>query len=282
MKFNIIGSGGCVSLPKPLCGCPVCIEARAKGFPYARCGCSLYLEDARLLVDTPEDIGAALNHAGIRAVDAVLYTHWDPDHTLGIRIFEQLRLEWLDYFEGKKPESPVAVYADSEVMDDLIAIRNKHGSFLAYYQHMGLVTPQVLDRPLMLGDIKITSVRVPEGQAVSVFVFEQSGSKLVYAPCDCKPFPDDPAVMDADVLILGNTFVGDVLKDGRIIGDDHLLRKELHSFEDALAIKNATKAKRMIITHLEEDWGKGYDDYLALEAHYPGVRFAFDGMKIEV
>ncbi len=31
MKFIIVGSGGCVSLPKPLCNCEVCKEARVKG-----------------------------------------------------------------------------------------------------------------------------------------------------------------------------------------------------------------------------------------------------------
>ncbi len=36
MKFEIIGSGGCVTLPKPLCGCNVCQEARVKGIPYSR------------------------------------------------------------------------------------------------------------------------------------------------------------------------------------------------------------------------------------------------------
>ncbi|HAK43973.1 MAG TPA: MBL fold metallo-hydrolase, partial [Clostridium sp.] len=34
MNFKIIGSGGCVALPKPLCYCRVCMEARKKGNPY--------------------------------------------------------------------------------------------------------------------------------------------------------------------------------------------------------------------------------------------------------
>ena len=60
MKFIIIGSGGCVCLPKPLCQCKICVEARHKGGQYKRYSCSLYLEDASLLVDTPEDIAHAL------------------------------------------------------------------------------------------------------------------------------------------------------------------------------------------------------------------------------
>ena len=34
------------------------------------------------------------------------------------------------------------------------------------------------------------------------------------------------------------------------------------------------------MTHLEEDWGKSFDDYKQLEEVYPNVRFAYDGMEI--
>lgn len=95
MRLKIIGSGGCVSTPRPLCQCNICIEAREKGFPYARCGCSLYIEDANILIDTPEDIADALNHADIKEVEYLLYSHIDPDHTMGMRVIEQLRLDWL-------------------------------------------------------------------------------------------------------------------------------------------------------------------------------------------
>ena len=48
MRFVILGSSGCVSLPRPLCRCIVCEEARDKGALYARRGCSMYLQDAHL------------------------------------------------------------------------------------------------------------------------------------------------------------------------------------------------------------------------------------------
>ena len=93
LRFTFIGSGGCVSLPKPLCQCRVCVEAREKGGRYKRHSCSLYLDVASLLIDTPEDIVHALNAADIRSVDRILYSHRDPDHTMGMRVIEQLRLE---------------------------------------------------------------------------------------------------------------------------------------------------------------------------------------------
>jgi len=111
MKFIVVGSGGRVCTPKPLCQGEVCVQAREKGYLYARCGYTLYLEDAALLVDTPEDIAVALNNADIKSANSIMYSHWDPDHTLRMRIIEQLRLEWLDFYENIKPQNPITVYA---------------------------------------------------------------------------------------------------------------------------------------------------------------------------
>ena len=158
MKFVITGSGGCVCTPKPLCQCNVCVEARKKGYPYKRCGCSLFLEDASLLVDTPEDIAIAINNADIKKIDNILYGHWDPDHTLGMRIMEQLRLEWLDYFDKIKPESPISIFARADVMSDINQIRSKYGSLLDYYENMGLIIRTTVDSNIIINDIKITFV----------------------------------------------------------------------------------------------------------------------------
>ena len=280
MRFTIIGSGGCVCTPKPLCQCKVCVQARKKGYPYARCGCSLFLEDISLLVDTPEDIAIALNNADIRSINTIIYSHWDPDHTLGMRIMEQLRLEWLDYYENIKPDNPIVVYADTNVLQDLNGIRSKYGSIMDYYECMGLIKRQAVEKSIKIENIKISFLTVPQNKAVSIFVFESNGQKLIYAPCDCIPFPDDELLYNADILVIGNTFIGEVLKNGKVITDEHPLRKELHSFEDVLRIKETLNINRVVITHIEEDWGKTYDDYVALERKYQDIQFAFDGLKI--
>lgn len=282
MKFIITGSGGCVCTPKPLCQCNVCVEARKKGYPYKRCGCSLFLEDISLLVDTPEDIAIAINNADIRNIDYIVYSHWDPDHTLGMRIVEQLRLEWLDYYDNIKPEKPINIFARPDVMSDVNQIRSKYGSLLDYYEHMGLIIRTIVDSYIEINDIRITFVPVPSSKAVSVFVFESNGKKLVYAPCDCLPFPTDGIIENADLLIIGNTYIGNVLKNGRIITDAHPLHNELHSMGDLLKIAGEMKIKKIIVTHIEEDWGKTYSDYLELEKEYPNLKFAYDGMIVEL
>ncbi len=67
----------------------------------------MFLDDINLLVDTPEDITYGINYCDIKEIDRVLFSHVDPDHTLGMRVFEQLRLNWLELYCGKNCENPI-------------------------------------------------------------------------------------------------------------------------------------------------------------------------------
>lgn len=279
MRVKIIGSGGCVSLPKPLCQCKVCTEARLKGFPYARCGCSLYLEDCNLLIDTPEDIAYALNNADIKRVDYILYSHIDPDHTMGMRIIEQLRLNWLPYSKGIQCDNPVVVGALPSILQDLMYQGTKYGSALKYYESLNLIKLKEFTS-IEVGKIHINLVPVDDTCKVTVFVFRDDTAKVIYAPCDAKPFPDNEIFKDADYLIIGNTIVGDELKDGFILEQDNPLREELFVMDEIIGLKEKYNISKVIITHLEEDWGKSYDDYLELQKHYNGIEFAYDGLEI--
>lgn len=280
MKFIVLGSGGCVALPKPLCKCKVCIEAREKGKPYSRFGCSLFLEDLNLLVDTPEDIVHALNYADIQGVDSVLYSHIDPDHTLGMRIFEHLRLSWLEISEGKECLNPISVFAQDEVMSDINSIGSKLGSYLDYYENTrNIIKRYVVEDSIFLNDIKLSFIKADYS---TIFVFEQDEKKVIYAPCDVKPFPNNDIFKDADIMIIGNTIVGEVLKDDYILDEGNSLRDVLFTMNEIEQLKAKYNIEKVIITHLEEDWGKSYDDYLELQKQYDNIIFAYDGLVFEL
>lgn len=280
MKFIILGSGGCTALPRPLCKCKICKEAREKGKPYSRFGCSLFLDDLKLLVDTPEDIVHALNYAGIQQVNSVLFSHMDPDHTLGMRVFEHRRLDWLQISEGKECTNPIDVFAMEHVMSDVNSIGSKFGSYLDYYENIrNIIKRKVVSDFVYLDDIKIAFIKA---NSATVFVFEQGKRKAIYAPCDVKPFPNNDIFTDTDIMIIGNTVIGEILKDGFILEENNSLRNELFSMNEIEQLKNDYGIKKVIITHIEEDWGKSYDDYLELQKQYKDIVFAYDGMTFEV
>lgn len=279
MNIIILGSGGCVSTPRPCCNCRVCTQARQKGFPYARTGCSLFIEGANILIDTPEDIGDALNHVAVQKVEHILYSHCDPDHTMGMRVIEQLKMDWLADSVGQGQTDPIEVASLPAILEDVKMQGTKYGSALAYYEARGLIRTQGI-RAFQKDHLTVELIPVDAEEHVAVFVILAGGKKVIYAPCDVKPFPQSEKFQDADVLIIGNTIVGDVLKDGFVLEEDNPLRKELFTLDEIDTLRSQYGMKEVIITHLEEDWGKTYDDYKKLEGELKSIRFAYDGMKI--
>ena len=279
MKLKIVGSGGCVSTPKPCCTCRVCKEAREKGFPYARSGCSLFIEDEKILFDTPEDICYGLNNAEVDDVQMVLYSHSDPDHTMGMRVFEQLRLNWMEVSVGNTCENPIDLISLPAIIDELKQQSTCKGPVLDYYEWRNLVSCKK-QYSVEKGDITIQSIPVDETERIAIFVIMQGDKKVIYAPCDVKPFPEHEIFQGADLLIIGNTIIGEVLKGGWILGPNNPFRESLFAMEEIIALKEKYSIPQVIMTHIEEDWGKSYDDYLELEKEYDGIRFAYDGMEI--
>ncbi len=285
MELIILGSGGSTTIPRPGCDCKVCKEARIKGTPYSRSGPSMVIKDVNLLFDTPEETAAQLNRERIHALDYIFYTHWHPDHTFGMRIVERMYKFWLDMFvRGNKPKNKVKVCAVHEVMEDLKSMGYRGGSFFTYYEKSGLIeTMELRDKEeFKIGSFKITPFEVQTTYSPStVFLIQEKGKRVVYAPCDVKPFPKSPQLESLDLLIIGSFHLEGALKEGIAIPPENELRKELFSPIQIRELAMRLKAKKTIVTHVEEEWGKNYDEYRNLEKEY-NLLFAYDGLRIKI
>lgn len=285
MELIILGSGGATTIPRPGCQCRVCAEARIKGIPYARSGPSMFILDINLLFDTPEEVSSQLNRERISTVDYLFYTHWHPDHTLGLRIVERMHKFWLGVFvRGEKPKKRVKVCALGKVMEDLKAIRNKGGSFFSFYEKLDLIETIQLESEerFKIGNFEITPFEVQTTYNVStVFLIQEDKKRTVYAPCDVKPFPENSKLENLDLLIVGSFHPEGPLREGITIPQNNPLRKELFSLEEIRELTQKLNAKRTIVTHIEEEWGKTYEDCRELEGEY-SLEFAYDGMKIKI
>jgi phosphoribosyl 1,2-cyclic phosphate phosphodiesterase len=282
MKWTILGSGGCAVIPKPLCQCPVCQEAREKGIPYARGGPSAFLHDINLLIDTPAEISRQLNRSAIDSVDYLAFTHLDPDHVEGFRVVEQIALDfrtWRAY-----PEKQIRLLLPEPLNENIGKLSSQYGPFIDFYQARGFVKLEPFRDQVRIGDVQITVVPVERSfQPVFIYIFEKSGVKVVYAPCDLKPFPEHrDQVHNPDLLIIQPGIFEEGLKHGFKYPAEHITRKNLYTFAQTMSLAERLKAKEVLFTHLEEYWHRSYDDYRALEANNPGIRFAHDGMQVTV
>jgi phosphoribosyl 1,2-cyclic phosphate phosphodiesterase len=279
MKLTILGSGGCMVIPKPLCYCRICREARQKGIPYSRGGPAAFLHDSNLLIDTPAEIAAQLNREHIRHIHYLMLTHLDPDHVEGMRVVEQIVLDfrtWRSY-----PEKRITLLLPEQLETPLHHIATQYGPAILHYTESGFLEVVTFRERVRAGDVSITAIPVERNrQKAFVYVYEKEGKKLVYAPCDIKPFPEKRyEVKDADVLVIQPGIFETGLQHGFCYPADHVSRKTLYTFEQTLALASRIRAKQTVFVHLEEYWHRSHDDYLQLEKEHDGIRFAYDGIK---
>ncbi|MCK5631748.1 MBL fold metallo-hydrolase [Candidatus Bathyarchaeota archaeon] len=285
MELTILGSGGSTTIPRPGCDCRVCMEARIKGIPYARSGPSMFIKDVSLFFDTPEEIATQLNRERIDSVDYILYTHWHPDHTFGMRIVERMYKFWLDMFVRRnKPKKKVKVYAVREVMEDLKSMGYRGGSFLDYYEKSDLIETIELEdeEEFMIGNFEITPFEVQTTyNSSTVFLIEEEGKRVAYAPCDVKPFPKSAKLENLDLLVIGSFHLEGALKEGIAIPSENALRKELFTLTEIQELATRLKARKTIVTHIEEEWSRTFDEYRDLGKQH-NLLFAYDGMRIKI
>ncbi len=283
MKITILGSGGCMPIPKPLCQCRICKEARMKGRPFSRRGPSIFLHDLNMLIDTPPQIFDMINSADLKRIDYLLYTHLDSDHFDGHSVMLTF------YFDGLKyayaPSRALVLIVPPELDGKLINIWTQYGRLLDFYLNFNILEKKIIQQKLTLHAITIVPIFVMGNTATSfIYLFsDHEEKKLLYAPCDTKPFPlDSEYVYDVDVFITQPGYFEFGLRDGFEYPEDDQTRKDLYSFDETLGISRRIRAKQVIFTHIEEYWNRSYSDYVDMEKRLDNVKFAYDGMEIEI
>jgi len=280
MKFILLGSGGTIPIPKPLCFCSICEQARNKGYPYKRCGPCLFVADINLLVDTPPLICESLNNARIKDIDYISYTHLDADHFDGNSALISF------YFNGTtfcyEPEKTITLAIPEGVNERLRKVTSQYGSLIDFYENSKVVKTETFSQ-MKIKNITIHCIKVLENEANAyLFLFvDNKGKKVLYAPCDIKPFPfHSDLVYDCDLLIIQPGFFETGLKDDFRYPVKDRTREELYSFKQTLDIAKRIRAKKIVFTHLEEYWNRSYDDYKKLETE--NIKFGFDNMIFNV
>ena len=273
MKLIILGSGGIEGTPKPCCNCKRCQIARKKR-RFFRTGPSLFIKPADILIDTPEEIRIQLIQQNIEKVEAIFYTHWHPDHTMGLRIIEQINLD----SRTKKPKSkPIDVYFPEDQLNllDKFLIRK---SVFNFYQQKGLMKLHTINNgdKIKFKDIEIEAIQFPTSTAL-FYLIEENGKKVIYIPCEIKEIIETKKLENADYLIIHfSWWEKEKICNNAPWRDEEVPVERIFEFAKNLKIKN------IIFTHIDECHDKTYDELKELEEKYKeyNIEFAYDGMEI--
>ena len=276
MRFNLLGSGGVAPPPRACCNCKVCVEAREKGIPFARTGPSLYVYDANLLFDTPDEIGIQLNRENIDKVENIILTHWHPDHTQGLRVMEQINF---DHINGIPKNKPINVFIAPKQLE--IMKRYGSGNILSYLESKNIIKilPIEHGHPIELGNIKVLPLFIPKTEGY-YFMIVEGKSKVVYAPCEYHEFKLYEEVKNIDVFIPHHLYFED-----KTIGTGADYSDTEDSFEIMLEHSREMNAKRIIVTHIEEAFKLSHTDLNDLcktkfrDYH---LEFGYDGQIVDI
>ena len=279
MRLTITGSGGFRRTPRPGCHCAVCQEAREDGTQ--RLGCSMFIHDENILFDTPEEIAAELENAKIQRLDHLFFTHWHPDHTLGARILEIMNTQWAENMEWRMvAKHKTEVYMPGIVYNEIM---ERFGAFFDFWGFIGIADVHELGNEVKCGNILIEPVVMKSlHRSVThstVYIVSSEGKKLIYAPCDITPFPEDERFHDCDLMILQIGWYGPDMAQ-RAKNGPHC---EI-SMDEILEIAERYKPSRIILPHIGDESELLSKDLLALEEEYKkfNIQFAYDGMELEL
>lgn len=278
MKLTILGSDGAWAFPIPTCFCEKCNKARKLGIPYARTGPALFVEDEDILFDTPEEITQQLDRERVKSVKNVFYTHWHPDHTQGMRLFEHIARRKKHPQDYGKAE-PINVYIPTEVYDDF----KKYLPSFFYYESRGWIKVyKVGDRKeIKIGKLSIIplSFRVP-GKSRYGYIIKGNNKKVFYGPCSIWNMTLDKYYENIDLMLIEFGWLGKT-KEKREKEPKTSSIHEHISFEEDMELIRKLRPKRTILTHI---------DYTEFENAKRLIRpfknlnidIAYDGMKIKV
>ena len=268
MKIKILGSGGAIPTPRPLCDCKICQQARSKGIPYKRNSCSIYVEDTKTLIDCPEDIADSLNRENITKVNNLLITHWHPDHTFGLRVLLEANYDFIH----RKTIKKIDVYIPTKVYE---VLKEKYPIISYLINVLGVASLHLVEDGEII-DFGGTIVKVVgyngKNSEIYAYLFKSQGKKILFVVCDSINFKREEEFKNLDLLVHEcGMFSYDIIK--------HEI-----SFPDMIKRVKGMSPNKTVLLHIEEVELKshGFDKIKQLEEEnkHLNTTFGYDGQKI--
>jgi phosphoribosyl 1,2-cyclic phosphate phosphodiesterase len=253
LKITLLGTGTSTGVPMIACSCAVCTSADLKD---KRLRSSILVESAQttIVVDTTPDFRYQMLRAGIKKLDAVLFTHPHKDHTAGL---DDVRA--FNFFQQKV----MPVYANELTIS---ALKKEFSYIFSDRKYPGipdLKLHQITFDPFTIGDIPVVPILVWHlnmpvlGFRFGKFTYITDANRIDAAEME--------KIRGTQVLVL------------------NALRKEQHishfTLEEAVGIVKELNVKQAYFTHLSHQMGKHAD----IEKELPhGIHLAYDGLVLKV
>lgn len=257
MRIRILGTGTSFGVPQVGCDCVVCRSTDPRD---RRTRSSVLVEvgGASLLIDTTPELRLQLLAAGVRRVDAVLYTHEHADHIAGI---DDLRI-----FSARHG-TPLPIHGPAETLDRI-------RSAFAYIFDDAVQPPKGTSKPLLAPSPLNAGVEASvAGVAVLPIAVDHGDLRVFGYRIGAFAYITDAKRVTPEALELLRGL--DVLVLNALWWRPHPTHL---SIPEAIAVAQEVGATRTLLTHLTHE--TGHAELAA--ALPPGIEPAYDGLVVEV
>lgn len=253
MKITFLGTGTSQGIPVIGCGCAVCQSTDSRD---KRLRVSVLIEtnDKTIVIDSGPDFRYQMLRAGVKDLDAILFTHEHKDHVAGlddIRPFNYLLKKRID------------IYATERVQQ---ALKREFSYIFSEIQYHGI--PQinvhtVTDQPFNIGESTITPIEV----------LHYKLPVIGYRIKDFTYITDAKTVSEQSFeKIKGSRY----LVINALQREDHISHFTLN---EAIAFADKVGAEFTYFTHMSHNLGLHAEIEKELPSH---IKLAFDGLTFEV
>ena len=254
MKVTFLGTGTSQGVPVIACDCEVCLSSDSHD---KRLRVSVLVEDnsRALVIDSGPDFRYQMLRAGVKHLDAILFTHEHKDHVAGL---DDVRA--FNY----KQQTEIDVYAHKRVQN---ALRNEFHYIFSEAKYPGIPRLQLHEikdnEPFSVSGIHIIPVSVMHFQ-LPVYGFRIGDFSYI---TDAKTIsePERDKIRGSKVLVI------------------NALQKEKHvshlTFDEALHLAKEIGAEKTYLTHISHRLGI----HKEISEELPdGVFLAYDGLELRI
>lgn len=248
LKITLLGTGTSQGVPVIACTCKVCTSANKKD---ARLRCAVLVESTNttFVIDSGPDFRFQMLRAGVKKLDAVLFTHEHKDHVAGlddIRPFNYINKKVVDIFATKQVQE---------------ALKREFSYIFSGSKYPGLPEinlVSITNQRFSIGDIEVQPIpvmhhRLPVlGFRINDFVYVTDANYISDA--------SKALMLNADIIVL------------------NALRHESHishyTLQQAIDLIYELKPKKAYLTHISHQMGL-YDD--VIKELPDNIYLAYDG-----
>lgn len=253
--LTFLGTGTSVGIPMIGCDCETCHSTDPRD---KRLRSSIWLRTPEMswIVDTPPDLRTQCLRAGIRELDAAIFTHPHMDHLTGFDELRRFTIPADQFMPVYAVPSCLAVL--ERMFEYAFNGENRYRGYLKPF-------PKPVHGPFHLGETQVTPLPVQHGKVETVgYLFSRHDHKL------CAYIPDAKVILpEAMAALQGvDTLIVDALR--------YTEHPTHMSIAEALAVQAEIRPRRTYLTHLQCEVMHSKAEPLLPE----GVLIAYDGLEL--